>query len=176
MLWCLKSGCKLLCSGWGIICYGYAWDGIYVFRSFMFRFKYFAFLQTSCFSISYDTSFWRLASLQIHDESSAQTRTHRSPFIFIAWRSRRLSIQPARRSPPSFFFSPATPLPLLHTLHLPVKTASPGHHGERQARVEVSVHLSADQEGTPQGTAGSGCRSGENSTRSSSSNPGSSSR
>jgi len=64
---------------------------------------------------SYDTSFWRLANLQIHDEPSAQNGTHRSPFIFIASRSRRLFIQPARRSPPSFIFSPATPLPLVHT-------------------------------------------------------------
>jgi len=45
---------------------GCAWDGIYVFWSFMFRFKFFASFQLSCLFSSYDTSFWRLASLRLH--------------------------------------------------------------------------------------------------------------
>jgi len=49
------------------------------------------------------------ASLQILDEPSAQTGTHRSPFIFIAWRSRRLFIQPTRQSLLPFYLSSATP-------------------------------------------------------------------
>ena len=67
-----QSGSKLFCQEWGIICYGYAWDGIYVFWSFMFRFMFFAFLQLSYLFGSYDTSFWRLASLQIHVQCRLQ--------------------------------------------------------------------------------------------------------
>ena len=36
------------------------------FALFLFRFKLFAFALFSCLFRSYDTSFWRLASLQIH--------------------------------------------------------------------------------------------------------------
>jgi len=47
----------------------------------------------------------------MHDEPSAQTGTHRSPFILIGGHSRRLFIQLARQSPLPFFFSSATPSP-----------------------------------------------------------------